>query len=417
MVQFFHDDIKTVLQKRWAQGTLIILLVIAFIMGADRAGSAHFGSDFNMYYSSGEHFTKGEPLYANPDSGAPYVYPPFAAFLFQSFDFFAQGTAIGIAFVLNFFLTLINAALVYSIARKLSWSKKQASWALVGALVISFTDVWNNINFSQINPFIFFLTLSGIYLYISDKKYWALTFWSLGAWIKVLPVIFIFWGLIRNPRWKNLLAVGGISILCIGLPIAQRGWELGLQDLFNYYQNFLQVNMGGVNIIWRNQSLSAALTRIFIPESQLEFLNVPWSNHVVKTSVLWIKLCSMGILLVALGLTAWKQIKKAPITITELAMIYLATHLFSGITWRGHLLTTLFIFIPLFRFDTMNRVIRTMRVYLIILLAVVFLTPKGLVGADVLKQIHLWSIPTWSLLALFSFFIADEIRKQMVADD
>lgn len=374
-------------------------------MGIDRSSSAHFGSDFNVYYTSGVHFSEGESLYANPNTGAPYLYPPFAAFLFQILTFFPQGMGVGTVFVANFFLTALSAWLVFAIAVKLNWQAKQAGLALLGALIISITDVWNNVNFSQINTLIFTLTLAGIYAYISEKRNLAMVFWSFGAWIKVLPVMFIIWGLIRNPKSKYFLAVFAVSIMCVGLPIVQRGWNLGVHDLFDYYHHFLETNMGGANIIWRNQSLSAALMRAFIPVDQLEFLDVEWSKHVVRTSALWIKVCSVLTILLAFGITALRKLNRLPITVIELALIYLATHLFSGITWRGHLLTTMFIFVPLIQFKEEHGLSRLVRVALVLYLAVVFLAPKGLLGGDFIKELHLLSLPTWGLLALYGYFV------------
>lgn len=380
------------------------------IVAYNRSQTAHFGSDFHMYYSSGLHFSQGKELYVNPDSGAPYVYPPFAAFLFQALNLTSEGTGAGLICFFNALLIICTCLLTASIAQKLGWKTNEAHWAVLAALLLSATDVWNNISFSQINPFIFFLTVLGIHRLVHNCTHQALALWTLGAWIKVLPVVFILWALVRKFSWKGVIIVAAVSAVCVSVPFLFRGPEMGFHDLVDYYHQFLRVNMGGVNIIWRNQSLSAALTRAFIPREELLFISVPWAKNVVESSAIWIKVICLSTLIGTLALSFYQKHRGVKISMFEIALVFLAMHLFSGITWRGHLLTTAFIFVPLFRFANLPTITRYIQIALISAIAIVFATPKGVWGSDMFSQIHLWSLPTWCLATVFIFYVVRTLQ-------
>lgn len=386
---------------------LLVVTAGMIVLSTFRAQSVHIGTDFFMYYTSGEHFTAGEYLYKNPASGAPYVYPPFAAFLFQGMNLVGQGTATAIVFVLNFFLTLCNAALIYAIARKFGFEKRRAGLAMGLGLLFTATEVWNNINFSQINVFIFFLTLLGIYSYLCGKTNRALLLLSIGAWIKVLPVFFVFWILIRSFSWKRLMVVALVSLGCVGLPFLQHGPEQGTTDLLGYYNDFLRENMvDEVNTIWRNQSLSAAVTRALVPEENAEGLDYAWVNAGPEVAKVVSKVFTLGVFFLAFALVGWRTWKGHPVTIFEVCMMYLASHLFSGVTWRGHLLTTFFILVPLFllRIRQVNWPRKVVHYGMVLWFFVLVAGVKGLWPGNGFKFLHGWSFIAWGLLLLFIYY-------------
>ena len=405
-LNLFHKEFLPLLKNKWVIISFLICTIIIIFIGIERTSSAHFGSDFHMYYTSGQHFSSDVYLYKNPDSGAPYVYPPFAAFLFQGFNLVSEGVAVGIGFIINFLITLVNAALIYAIIRKTGYEKKSAGIAVGLALLFSITEIWNNINFSQINPFIFCLTLSGIYSFLCGKIKTALVFLSMGAWIKVLPVFFIFWILLRKFSWKAVATVALVSVFCIGITFLQRGWEQGIQDHIGYYEDFLKGNMvDGVNTIWRNQSLSAALTRAFVPEENAENLNYSWVNLGAGTSAVLVKGMGLGIFLLAYFLSFRKKREKAPVSIFEISLIYLMTHLFSGVTWKGHLLTSFLFFAPIFLINWKEyKLPGKLFHFLLFIPMIVWIIPKSVFPKEIYLYINGWSFWTWTLLLLFGYY-------------
>lgn len=413
-MEIFRNEISPLLRKPAFYLPFLLALAVVLTMAVDRYGSAHYGSDFHMYYTSGQHFSAGDTLYKNPDSGAPYVYPPFAAFLFQLLPIVQQGTAIALVFVLNFFLTLVNAGLIYAIARKTGYNRRQSAIGMGLALLFSVSDVWNNINFSQINPLIFFLILAGLYSSLLGRHNVALLLLAVGAWIKVLPVFFVFWVLARHFSLRRALVVAMVSVVCVGLPFLQRGPQQGLDDMVGYYDDFLRENMvDDVNTIWRNQSLSAAITRAFVPEENKEGLDYSWVDLGPATTNAIVKICSLGLFILSFGLVIRRARQGLPVTVFELGLIFLMTHLFSGVTWRGHLLTTFFMYLPFFliRVKELKWPGKVFHFFLAGWLGLMVIRLRGTPLDETFRYLHGWSYVTWALLLLFVYYFYWAIKE------
>lgn len=94
---------------------LLFFLVIAFA----RSQGNLFGSDFYTYYTSGEQFATGNPLYNNIATGVPFLYPPFAAALFHLMNIFPLSVAaMGGIFFSSILLLYLVALSYYLTSRK-----------------------------------------------------------------------------------------------------------------------------------------------------------------------------------------------------------------------------------------------------------------------------------------------------------
>jgi hypothetical protein len=123
-----------------------------------------------------------------------------------------------------------------------------------------------------------------------------------------------------------------------------------------------------------------------------------------------------GLALVVLGVFLFHLIRlrvtAKPIGALEIASVFLASHLLSGITWKTHLVTLLFVFYAFFSLDRQWMSPGARR---LLGLAWVAITAVGL-GRDVIgdRLHHYWagySVFVWVMLLLFTLSIAWSQRQ------
>lgn len=410
----WRSELLTLVKKPWSWGILALVLLVGVLMAFDRGNNISIGGDFSMYWKAGQRFVNGEPLYLGPEIGFPYVYPPFAAFLFQAFSGFSlQGAAIFAVFA-NFIQAWLLVVLTYGTARVSGYSIRHSAMAVSLSVLFTGSYLWNNITYGQINIFLFVLMLFGILSMAEGRKGWAMVVWTMGVWIKVLPVFLIGWLLIRDFRLKWIGIGVGVSILCIGLPILQRGTSQGIKDLEGYYDFFLsKYAEGEVNAFYRNQNLAGAVLRTLTIEGEQEgyrFNWVEWDAATVQKALPWINLM---MLLSLGGVIGWNRWKGRPMNLWEPAAILVFTHLISGLTWRGHLLTLLFIMLPFFLqlLRPKPKYWRIGELLIIILLLMPVVGTKNLLGEQGYMQIYGQNINTWHLVLMFGLSLWQAVKE------
>jgi hypothetical protein len=119
------------------------------------------------------------------------------------------------------------------------------------------------------------------------------------------------------------------------------------------------------------------------------------------------RLLALGILAVFLFHLISLRAAAKPIGALEIASVFLASHLLSGITWKAHLVTLLFVFYAFFSFDREQLSPSARR---LLGLAWGGIVIAGL-GRDVIgdRLHHYWagySVFVWVMLLLFTLSIA-----------
>jgi hypothetical protein len=332
---------------------LIVLVAVAAAVATERASKQRIGTDFHVFWQAGYDFAHGLPLYQHLPGGRYFIYPPFAAQVFQVLGLFPLKLAAWLFYVASVGLVLVAVGISRDIVRRLEPTRASAHLPLALAVAFSANFILNNLNLLQVNLLIFVLCLLGIRAFAEQKEV-AGSGWVVAATaIKLTPVFFIPWVLIRGTR-RSLAAVAGFGILCLTLPMVQRGFHQGVTDLTTYYQSFLgQFASGRVVADYTNQNLAAMVYRAVVPRTwgEGETYNYGYLPSLETAAPLIYRVLALVILAAFLAHLVRLRVRHRPLSVLEISSVFLASHLLSGITWKAHLVTLLFVFYAFFVLD------------------------------------------------------------------
>ena len=326
-----------------------ILLLVVLVVGGGAlsvlaASKQRPGSDFHAKWMFGRLFYAGEPVYVlRPDVRGPPNYPPFAAMAFQVLAAFPLKVAAGLFYFGNLVLTVVAVLLTRRVVRRLSPESDARVWLLVVAAACTAQFYLNNLILVQIDVLLFVVVLWAISAYLDGRDVAAAAGFVVATAVKLVPVFFVLWLLVRGRR-RAAIAVGPIAAACLLLPIVQRGPERGIQDLKDYHALALRsVGEGEIDASYTNLSLGAAILRATRPPQKPDAgdyrvldVSVPTARTVARVAAA----------LVALALIAnlyWLRRSGEPLSTFEFAAVFLTGHLVSGVTWKAHLVTLLFV--------------------------------------------------------------------------
>jgi hypothetical protein len=379
------------------------------ILSATQTVHQRPGTDFHARWMAGRWFSQGQSLYQYLPGEREPSYPPFAAMMFQVFGWFPLHAAAAVFYFINLLLIPAAVVLTHRIHSRLWPRPIRWRWPLVLAFVFSAQFLLNNLNLDQVNTLLFVMCLWGMEAYLAGENLTPAAAFVFAAFIKVIPGVFVGWLVLRG-RPRAVLAAAGFSLACLVAPLAQRGVAGGLQDWRAYYQTFLGGFQGGVPDEYdryTNQALGPAVHRLFRPPVAAG----EWDYRIVDASEASTLVIYRGAALaIALGLLAFLlrlRAARAPVTVWEWSALFLAGHLLSGITWKAHLVTLLFVYCGFVAPpDPATRPRRVFRWTAIGLMAV-----TGLLGRDVVgNTIHHWlggfSVLTWLMVLLLAGCIA-----------
>ena len=246
---------------------LLPILLLAVVAGARSADKQGIGTDFHVFWQAGYNFAHSLPLYSPLPGARRFTYPPFAAQVFQVFGIFPLKTAAWLFYVASVGLIIVAAHLVRDIIRQLQPASRPGVVPLFLSILVSAVFILDNLAHVQVNLLILVLCLLGVRAVINSREVAAAGWLVTATAIKITPVFFLVWSMIRESR-RTVVLVAAFGTLCLGLPFLQRGVAQSTTDLTAYYETFLhQFASGGVVTNFRNQNLAAMIHRAFIPSA------------------------------------------------------------------------------------------------------------------------------------------------------
>jgi hypothetical protein len=386
-----------------------VLVAVAAVVATERASQQRIGTDFHVFWQAGHDFAHGLPLYQRLPGARLFLYPPFAAQVFQVLGIFPLKLAAWLFYVASVCLVVVAVGLSRDIVRRLDPTRGSAPLPLALAVVFSANFILNNLNMLQVNLLIFVLCLLGIRAFEEQREV-AGSGWVVAATaIKLTPVFFVPWVLIRGTR-RSLAAVSGFGILCLTLPMVQRGFHQGLIDLTTYYHSFLQQFASGrVVTDYTNQNLAAMVYRAAVPFvwGQGETYNYAYLPSLETAAPLIYRVLALMVGAAFLAHLVRLRIRHRPLSPLEISSVFLASHLLSGLTWKAHLVTLLFVFYAFFVLDP-REMERGGRVALGLAWAGIVAISLGrdLMGHRLHHYVGGYSVIVWVMLLLFGLSIA-----------
>lgn len=391
-------------QKRWLIIFAIMYTAGMIAVSIPKSRDITEDSDYYNFYKAGLDYANKNEIY-HKNTGRPFFYPPFSGFVFQPLSLLPLNTSANIFFLLNALVLLpLSIGLLIRILLKSGIDWQTTRFAVILAVIFSLKYVWNNLVMFQINMLIFVIILVGINFLVKRKPHIAGSLFSIVMLIKITPIflaiyVFLFYFSKKVAIWMILTVT-----ICIALTISFRGLERGLQDHATYYDHFLKsyIIEGAIWGSPSNHSLKAAALKIFHPET-IEASIKPDDYRGIINIVNIFLACS----LIILCINSWLLRKrKQDFSLSNLAAIILFSHLCAGITWTAHLVTFLYILLPLLLIDYKSLKGIRKYVFFSVLFLLLFLGIEGsdTVGAKIYTFIRMYDIFTLLMLSLFLFY-------------
>ncbi|MFH1381058.1 MAG: glycosyltransferase family 87 protein, partial [Candidatus Omnitrophota bacterium] len=223
---------------------ILVLLIVFFIcFGIYTTWRTHNNStDFDTYYFAAKDICTGQPIYSEHEGISPYIYPPFFACLLAPFAIFNMETASLIWYVLNIvfaFSILLCFKLIFDswdisvIKNSIPLIPKLLFLIIVSALII------DNISMLQVNVFLFFLVVLGLYFFRKGSDVLAALFLAMAISIKIIPVLFLLYFIVKREFRICIFIILWTFFFSLAIPTFFMGLDHAWASLIAWNDNML----------------------------------------------------------------------------------------------------------------------------------------------------------------------------------
>ncbi|HET8834150.1 MAG TPA: glycosyltransferase family 87 protein, partial [Gemmatimonadales bacterium] len=244
---------------------LVVLgIAVALLLAIPVGSRQHVGEDFHVFWQAGRNFATGHPLYHDSLPGArPLKYPPFAAMVFTPLALFSLPVAGVLMSLANLGLWVAALWLTRDLLRR-TGPPGRLRLALILGFILSAQYFLDNFHHVQMNEVTFVLALLGIKAHLDGRDVAAAGSFVVATAIKITPIFFVAWLVIRGRR-RAALAVVPLVIACVVVPLVLRGPSRGVDELREYYHVFLEKHEHGeVASYTAGQNIAALVSRMTV---------------------------------------------------------------------------------------------------------------------------------------------------------
>ncbi len=345
-LSLFGIEAEHLRDKRYLAFLVFVLALMCFICVKNMENT---GGDFVVFWWAGKNFIDGNDLYSNIGGAERYIYPPFAAMWFQLFALNSIFVAGAFWKFCNFGLFAIGAVLIRKIYLHFFDDVKTINFALLLSALFSFRYFWYHQLYLQMNEVMFVLCLAGILSHLQGKETAAAAFFTVGMFVKVLPIFFLVW-LVSKGNWKTVLKILAVSVVCAGLPMLFRGFEQGCTDHLRYYITFLEpFQRGHVEPEFRNYGLTSMIYNWTQPTMNEPMgFSYQWLYFTLDQTKLLLKTLSLLLVIGLFAMLFFARFIYKKNSYWEPVYIFACMNLLSGICWEYHIVPIFFMLMPFF---------------------------------------------------------------------
>jgi hypothetical protein len=397
------------LKFTWNKALLACAFVLFIFISIKMGYGLKLQADFTVFWQAGKNFSNNLGLYERIGGAERFIYPPFAAMLFQVFGLFSLQTAGSIWAFVNLLMWLMLVHVLREVFRFTNIPEKLINRSLLFAFLLSFRYFWYHLMFMQMNVLVLLLSMCGLLFFLKKNNSASIACLVIATGIKVLPIIFLGW-ILSKMKIKYWLTALLFASFIIVLPIIWRGLHLGIQDLNDYYVSFLEpFQQGRVEPKLQNYALSAAIYKWFVPLT----ISSPYFSPIMQLNVHWVGIVYKVLLFISILIyfiiLVYSRFVTQKINIHELSFILLLTHLISGITWEYHLVSLMIVYAVYFSLErTSVNSIQKVGYYSMI----AFMIFNAIVGMDTVgKQAYYMSCGYSFLTILMIVLLIHSIRN------
>lgn len=374
------------------------ILIISII----RALKVNQISDFYVFYFAGKNFLNGNNLYFLKDQSRQFLYPPFAGLVFSflfAFPFKISAIIWGIS---NVFLWLMNILISINIIEQ-ELKNSISSKFIVLSVLFTFNFFIDNLNLLQVNSLNLLFILLAFYYYQKEKFVFTALLLALAICIKVTPIIFILWMLVKN-EWKllfySILFLIGFSIL----PLMFRGYSLYVFDITQFLST-LKYEIPDVNSGFQNYN-TYSLRSLAINYSHFFGL----SNDILK---LMMAAIPFSFLIFYIGFLIYTKIKRNSSLTIEIAITLVFILLFSAVTRKAHMLILIFPFLSILSLSNFMNIFDCRKVYYICIFTgtTFFITGRDIIGNKASEFLIYFHFFTFQMVLMFFLIMFITINR------
>ena len=403
------------LKFAWYKALIAIAFALFIFISMNMGNGLKLQADFTVFWQAGKNFSNNLGLYERIGGAERFIYPPFAAMLFQFFGLFSLQTAGAIWAFVNLLMWLMLVYVLREVFRFTHIADKVINRSLLFAFLLSFRYFWYHLMFMQMNVLVLLLSIWGLLFFLRKKNVASIACLVIATGIKVLPIIFLVW-ILSKMKIKYWLTALLCAFILIVLPIIWRGWHGGIQDLNDYYVSFLEpFQQGRVEPKLQNYALSAAIYKWFVPLSVSSSYFSPILHLNPQVVGIIYKVILIVFVLFFLFVLAYSRFIVKKISLNELGFILLLTHLISGITWEYHLVSLLVVYAIYFsNVDAYQKSLKRIGYYSLL----VFMIFNAIVGMDTVGKHAYYMACGYSFLTLLMLaLLIVNVRKLFITSD
>jgi len=334
-----------------------------------------------------------------------YIYPPLFSFLLIPLGHLDPIFASGLHSVLNWFC-LVGIFFILSKVRFFETGSKPGIWIFVLAILANFRYLENHIQNNQVGLLLVFLVLSSL---VSKNDFVSGILLALATVIKVTPIVFIVIFLYEK-RFKVIFYFLAGLVFWNAVPLLYR-FDYTMEMTKEWFTQVLgQALSNPLARSWKNnQSLSSTLAKYFFQGA--DFVNQPlYRLPFVSLSLSTIKIIQTCVIFI-FGLPILYLLKKPNLKWNITAILFLASCLFSGISWIHSFVICIFPICFLILHNRNYLWSRYEKNWFWITIALVLLTHRSFVGGLVENILLMYSILFYLGISLYMFIINISLRN------
>ncbi len=207
---------------------ILIFSILAYFTWHRAIGSSRMKTNIITYRLAAKRVLTGTNIYSykegDPEMGmySMYVYPPLFAILFVPFALMPFVVSVFSWFFLNFCFFFLS---LYLVLKKLKLLDHTLPSFFILAFLSNVGAYSSSLSNAQVNVVILFCLSLVYYFYLDNKKFLSGLLLALGVAIKLTPLLFVVYFLIKR-EFKILIYFSiGIFLFFFAIPSAVFGWE------------------------------------------------------------------------------------------------------------------------------------------------------------------------------------------------
>lgn len=283
-----------------------------------------------------------EPFYGQ--DGGFYLYPPFFLTLVRPLALIPTWAGAAVFETLKWVALVVGLQLAWRLSSRPGEDVPPV--VALGSLLFTWRFIDNDFAVGNVNVLLLLGILGSCWLVHRGRRFWAGFVLALPICIKVTPALLLVYFAYRR-WWGTVIGSAAGAVFCLLLwPALWLGWSENIRLLAEWYDMVVAsfLHHGQTRAMQTNQALAGLIERLFTdrvaikPDTRITLVEL---SQGVRTAI------RVGCGLGALAVAAWvcrgrlDPRRDPPAFAAEVGIVLVLMLMFSGLTWKAHMVTLL----------------------------------------------------------------------------